>query len=56
MGEQRGLYAGGAGGARGAAAAAAQPAKQKVWVLFGGDGPLREASLEGGLHAFLQLR
>lgn len=31
-------------------------ARHKVWVLFGGEGPLCDLSLEGGLHAFLQLR
>ena len=32
------------------------PSRQPVWVLFGGDGPERQQSLAGGLHAFLSLR
>ncbi|GAB4817483.1 hypothetical protein N2152v2_004529 [Parachlorella kessleri] len=41
---------GGATGENGAAR------RHRVWILFGGEGPQREASLESGLHAYLQLR
>lgn len=34
----------------------AAPAKQRIWVLFGGDGSLRPQSLAGGLHAFMLLQ
>eukprot|EP00887_Chlorella_sp_A99_P002563 scaffold6.g2563.t1 len=30
--------------------------KQPVWVLMGGEGPERQVSLAGGLHAFLSLK
>lgn len=45
-GQGRGAAAPGGGGSAG---------RQRVWIVCGGDGPLRDESLEGGLHAYLHL-